>query len=53
MRDLRDGALTHGVSPAGPAGGGRPRHVVIIGAGPAGLTAAHHLARVGVRVTIL
>lgn len=53
MRDLRDGALTHGVSPAGPAGGGRPRHVVIIGAGPAGLTAAHRLAREGVRVTIL
>lgn len=31
----------------------RPRHVVVIGAGPAGLVAAHELVREGVAVTIL
>jgi protoporphyrinogen oxidase len=53
MRALRDGALTQDAPPVLPPAGGRLRHVVIIGAGPAGLTAAHRLAREGVRVTIL
>ncbi|MCB8838183.1 FAD-dependent oxidoreductase [Aurantimonas sp. VKM B-3413] len=30
-----------------------PRHVVVIGAGPAGLTAAHELTEAGIAVTIL
>ncbi|MBC7234450.1 MAG: FAD-dependent oxidoreductase [Chloroflexi bacterium] len=37
------------VPPPAPAGGGR---VAIVGAGPAGLSAAHFLARAGHRVTI-
>ena len=31
----------------------RPEHVVVIGAGPAGLTAAWELVRAAVRVTVL
>jgi len=31
----------------------RPEHVVVLGAGPAGLTAAHELIQAGIRVTVL
>jgi heterodisulfide reductase subunit A len=36
----------------GPPEGGSARQVAIVGSGPAGLTAAHHLARDGFKVTI-
>ncbi|WP_354643703.1 NAD(P)/FAD-dependent oxidoreductase [Kitasatospora camelliae] len=42
------------VSPTGERsrGGPRPRHVAVVGAGVAGLTAAYRLARAGVRVEL-
>jgi NADPH-dependent glutamate synthase beta subunit-like oxidoreductase/Pyruvate/2-oxoacid:ferredoxin oxidoreductase delta subunit len=50
-RFLGDEAIRNGWSVAAqrPASG---RHVLIVGAGPSGLSAAYHLARLGHRVTI-
>src|SRR3954470_4369190 len=51
----RGGGGAPGLSPpAGCSGGARPRsHVVVVGAGLAGLAAAHELTRAGFRVTVL
>jgi phytoene desaturase len=48
---MSQGLVSHAAVP--PAGGGRPRSVVIVGAGPGGLAAALLLARAGVRVTLI
>ena len=45
-------AHTEATTPAPPAKSGRAERVAIIGAGPAGLSAAHFLARMGYRATI-
>ncbi len=50
-RFLGDEAIRRGwrfSAPASPSG----RHVLVVGAGPSGLSAAYHLARLGHRVTI-
>jgi len=50
-RYLGDAAIAAGwaLAPPGPATG---RHVVVVGSGPAGLAAAHHLRRLGHDVTV-
>jgi 2-oxoacid:acceptor oxidoreductase delta subunit (pyruvate/2-ketoisovalerate family) len=50
-RYLGDTAIAAGweLAPAGPPTG---RHVVVVGSGPAGLAAAHHLRRLGHAVTV-
>jgi NADPH-dependent glutamate synthase beta subunit-like oxidoreductase len=50
-RFLGDQALAHGWKPATPAAD-TGKHVLVVGAGPAGLTAAYHLRLLGHEVTL-
>ena len=52
-RFVVDYALAYGREPVKPAPRTRPQWVAVVGAGPAGLTAAHDLAKMGYGVTIL
>jgi len=53
IRSLKRFALEHGGEEhPGPVAAARPQRVAIIGSGPAGLTAAHDLVRMGYRVTV-
>jgi len=47
-----DYARRQGWRPEVPRGRPRPQRVAVVGAGPAGLTAAHELARAGYQVTV-
>ncbi|HSR48387.1 MAG TPA: FAD-dependent oxidoreductase [Anaerolineales bacterium] len=51
-RFVMDYALAYGREPVQPAARTRPQWVAVVGAGPAGLTAAHDLAKLGYGVTI-
>jgi heterodisulfide reductase subunit A-like polyferredoxin len=51
-RFVMDYALAYGREPVKPAARTRPQWVAVVGAGPAGLTAAHDLAKLGYGVTI-
>ncbi|HEX77640.1 MAG TPA: FAD-dependent oxidoreductase [Dehalococcoidia bacterium] len=52
IRALKRAAVDFGCSPTPPAPAPRGERVAIIGSGPAGLTAAHDLARLGYQVTV-
>lgn len=52
IAQLKRAAADFGVYPASPPPRPRPERVVVIGGGPAGLTAAHDLAARGLSVTI-
>ncbi|HMK08919.1 MAG TPA: FAD-dependent oxidoreductase [Anaerolineales bacterium] len=51
-RFVMDYALAYGREPVKPAARTRPQWVAVVGAGPAGLTAAHDLAKLGYGVTV-
>lgn len=51
-RFVVDYALAYGREPVEPVSRTRPEWIAIVGAGPAGLTAAHDLAKMGYGVTI-
>jgi 2-oxoacid:acceptor oxidoreductase delta subunit (pyruvate/2-ketoisovalerate family) len=51
-RFLGDQALRRGWTPPAPAPDSG-RHVLVVGAGPSGMSAAYHLRRLGHRVTVL
>jgi heterodisulfide reductase subunit A-like polyferredoxin len=51
-RFVMDYALAYGREPVRPAARTRPQWVAVVGAGPAGLTAAHDLAKMGYGVTV-
>ncbi len=51
-RFVMDYALAYGREPVQPAARTRPQWVAVVGAGPAGLTAAHDLAKLGYGVTV-
>jgi heterodisulfide reductase subunit A-like polyferredoxin len=51
-RFVMDYALAYGREPVEPAPRTRPEWVAVVGAGPAGLTAAHDLAKMGYGVTV-
>jgi heterodisulfide reductase subunit A-like polyferredoxin len=51
-RFVVDYALAYGREPVQPAARTRPEWVAVVGAGPAGLTAAHDLAKLGYGVTV-
>ncbi|HSB90531.1 MAG TPA: FAD-dependent oxidoreductase, partial [Anaerolineales bacterium] len=51
-RFVLDYALAYGRDPVKPAARTRPQWVAVVGAGPAGLTAAHDLAKMGYGVTV-
>jgi heterodisulfide reductase subunit A-like polyferredoxin len=51
-RFVMDYALAYGREPVEPAARTRPEWVAVVGAGPAGLTAAHDLVKMGYGVTI-
>lgn len=50
---LKRAAADHGMYPTPRPSARRPERVAVIGAGPAGLTAAHDLAQLGFQVTLL
>ena len=41
------------VSPRAPSNGNENTRIAVVGTGPAGLTAAHHLSRMGYKVTVI
>lgn len=51
-RFVVDHALAYGREPVTPAARTRPEWVAVVGAGPAGLTAAHDLVKMGYGVTV-
>ena len=51
-RFVVDYALAYGREPVKPAARTRPQWVAVVGSGPAGLTAAHDLAKLGYGVTV-
>ncbi len=51
-RFVMDYALAYGREPVQPVPRTRPEWVAVVGAGPAGLTAAHDLAKMGYGVTV-
>jgi len=51
-RFVVDHALAYGREPVEPAARTRPEWVAVVGAGPAGLTAAHDLVKMGYGVTV-
>jgi heterodisulfide reductase subunit A-like polyferredoxin len=51
-RFVMDYTLAYGREPVEPAARTRPEWIAVVGAGPAGLTAAHDLAKMGYGVTV-